>query len=239
MTNYGLENLGVVGACKGSALNLIKLKHPFDDRFVPIVCSKHVTTDAGTGLVHIAPAHGVDDYVVGQKYSLPVDNPVDNEGKFYNYIPLVGGLSVWEATEVVVGELKKNNLLLCSDKLQHSYPHCWRHRTPIIFRATRQWFIGMDVPSVCNDAAQNLKSVAGLPDSQDNIRNRANSAVTSTEFFPGHPPQSALGKELLSPTRNLKPQALRAGHISAPRNSGMGLGRASHFFRMLHRKVLG
>jgi isoleucyl-tRNA synthetase len=184
LTNYGLENLGVVGTCKGSALNLIKLKHPFDDRFVPIVCSKHVTTDAGTGLVHIAPAHGVDDYVVGQKYSLPVDNPVDNEGKFYNHIPLVGGLLVWKATEVVVGELEKNNLLLYSDKFQHSYPHCWRHRTPIIFRATRQWFIGMDVPPVCNDISQDLSSVAGLLDSQDNLRNRANSAVTSTEFFP-------------------------------------------------------
>ena len=183
LTNYGLENLGVLGTCKGSALNLIKLKHPFDDRSIPIVCSKHVTTDAGTGLVHIAPAHGVDDYVVGQKYGLPVDNPVDDDGKFYDHIPLVGGLSVWKATEVVVRELKKNRLLLYSGKLQHSYPHCWRHRTPIIFRATRQWFIGMDVP-VHNDISQGSGSVTGLPDGQDNLRNRANFAVTSTEFFP-------------------------------------------------------
>ena len=183
LTNYGLENLGVLGTCKGSALNLIKLKHPFDDRSIPIVCSKHVTTDAGTGLVHIAPAHGVDDYVVGQKYGLPVDNPVDDDGKFYDHIPLVGGLSVWKATEVVVRELKKNSLLLYSGKLQHSYPHCWRHRTPIIFRATRQWFIGMDVP-VCNDISQDSGSVTGLPDGQDNLRNRASSAVNSTEFFP-------------------------------------------------------
>lgn len=183
LTNYGLENLGVLGTCKGSALNLIKLKHPFDDRSIPIVCSKHVTTDAGTGLVHIAPAHGVDDYVVGQKYGLPVDNPVDDDGKFYDHIPLVGGLSVWKTTEVVVRELKKNSLLLYSGKLQHSYPHCWRHRTPIIFRATRQWFIGMDVP-VHNDISQGSGSVTGLPDGQDNLRNRANFAVTSTEFFP-------------------------------------------------------
>ncbi len=183
LTNYGLENLGVLGTCKGSALNLIKLKHPFDDRSIPIVCSKHVTTDAGTGLVHIAPAHGVDDYVVGQKYGLPVDNPVDDDGKFYDHIPLVGGLSVWKATEVVVRELKKNSLLLYSGKLQHSYPHCWRHRTPIIFRATRQWFIGMDVP-VHNDISQGSGSVTGLPDGQDNLRNRASSAVNSTEFFP-------------------------------------------------------
>ena len=183
LTNYGLENLGVLGTCKGSALNLIKLEHPFDGRSIPIVCSKHVTTDAGTGLVHIAPAHGVDDYVVGQKYSLPVDNPVDDDGKFYDYIPLVGGLSVWKATEVVIQELKKNSLLLYSGKLQHSYPHCWRHRTPIIFRATRQWFIGMDV-LVSNDISQGSRSVTGLPDGQDNLRNRANFAVTSTEFFP-------------------------------------------------------
>ena len=183
LTNYGLENLGVLGTCKGSALNLIKLEHPFDDRSIPIVCSKHVTTDAGTGLVHIAPAHGVDDYVVGQKYGLPVDNPVDDDGKFYDHIPLVGGLSVWKATEVVVRELKKNSLLLYSGKLQHSYPHCWRHRTPIIFRATRQWFIGMDVP-VSNDISQDSRSVTELPDGQDNLRNRANFAVTSTEFFP-------------------------------------------------------
>ena len=183
LTNYGLENLGVLGTCKGSALNLIKLRHPFNDRSIPIVCSKHVTTDAGTGLVHIAPAHGVDDYVVGQKCGLQVDNPVDDDGKFYDHIPLVGGLSVWKATEVVVRELKKNSLLLYSGKLQHSYPHCWRHRTPIIFRATRQWFIGMDVP-VHNDISQGSGSVTGLPDGQDNLRNRANFAVTSTEFFP-------------------------------------------------------
>lgn len=183
LTNYRLENLGVLGTCKGSALNLIKLKHPLDDRSIPIVCSKHVTTDAGTGLVHIAPAHGVDDYVVGQKYGLPVDNPVDDDGKFYDHIPLVGGVSVWKAAEIVVHELKKNSLLLYSGKLQHSYPHCWRHRTPIIFRATRQWFIGMDVP-VCDDTSQDSRSATELPDGQDNLRNRANFAVTSTEFFP-------------------------------------------------------
>ncbi|TFH10468.1 MAG: isoleucine--tRNA ligase [Nitrosomonadales bacterium] len=183
LVNYDLENLGVLGTCKGSALNLLELKHPFDERSIPIVCSEHVTTDAGTGLVHIAPAHGVDDYIVGQKYNLPVDNPVDDNGKFYDHIPLVGGLSVWKATEVVVQELRKNSLLLNSDKLQHSYPHCWRHKTPIIFRATRQWFIGMDKPTY-NDASKNANFVPELLDGQDNLRNRANSAVTATEFFP-------------------------------------------------------
>tara|TARA_B100000686_G_scaffold353512_1_gene459434 strand:+ start:948 stop:3767 length:2820 start_codon:yes stop_codon:yes gene_type:complete len=170
LANYGLKNLGVLGSCKGSDLDQIKLKHPFDNRHISIVCSHHVTTDAGTGLVHIAPAHGVDDYLVGQKYNLPVDNPVDDDGKFYSHIPLVGGLSVWDAAEVVIQELKRNNLLLQLGDLQHSYPHCWRHRTPIIFRATRQWFISMDISS--------------LGDDQNSIRSRANSAVTLTKFFP-------------------------------------------------------
>ncbi|MEE8222387.1 MAG: isoleucine--tRNA ligase, partial [Nitrosomonadaceae bacterium] len=183
LTNYGLENLGVLGTCKGAALNLLELRHPFDDRTIPIICSEHVTTDAGTGLVHIAPAHGVDDYVIGQKYDLPVVNPVDDNGIFYERTPLVGGLSVWKATEVVIHELKKNGLLLKSDKLQHSYPHCWRHKTPIIFRATRQWFIGMDRPTY-KDASKNTPSAPTILDSKDTLRNQANSAVADTEFFP-------------------------------------------------------
>ena len=185
LTNYGLENLEVLGTCTGAALNLLELRHPFDDRAISIICSEHVTTDAGTGLVHIAPAHGVDDYVIGQKYDLPVDNPVDDNGKFYERIPLVGGLSVWKATEIVILELKKNSLLLKSDKLQHSYPHCWRHKTPIIFRATRQWFIGMDRP-IHKDASQNTRfaSTITILDGRDTLRNRANSAVAGTEFFP-------------------------------------------------------
>tara|TARA_Y100001936_G_scaffold254126_1_gene325339 strand:+ start:10074 stop:12893 length:2820 start_codon:yes stop_codon:yes gene_type:complete len=170
LANYGLKNLGVLGGCKGLDLNLIRLKHPFYNRHISIVSSHHVTTDTGTGLVHIAPAHGVDDYVVGQKYNLPIDNPVDSDGKFYRHIPLVGGLSVWNATEVVIQELEKNNLLMHAGKLQHSYPHCWRHRTPIIFRATRQWFIGMET--------------SYLDDNKNTLRTKANSAVTLTKFFP-------------------------------------------------------
>ena len=183
LANYGLENLGVLGTCKGAALNLLELRHPFDDRAVPIICSEHITTDVGTGLVHIAPAHGVDDYVIGQKYDLPVDNPVDDNGKFYERTPLVGGMSVWEATKVIIHELKKNGLLLKSDKLKHSYPHCWRHKTPIIFRATRQWFIGMDRPTY-KDSPKNTRFAPTILDGKDTLRNRANSAVADTEFFP-------------------------------------------------------
>ena len=106
--------------------------------------------EAGTGAVHTAPAHGVDDYVVGQKYGLPVENPVDDDGRFFDTVPLVGGLSVWKANDVVIETLEKNGLLLKMEKLQHSYPHCWRHRTPIIFRATPQWFISMDKGALRN-----------------------------------------------------------------------------------------
>lgn len=183
LINYGLENLGVLGTCTGSALNFLELRHPFEDRAIPIVCSEHITTDAGTGLVHIAPAHGVDDYVVGQKYDLPVNNPVDDNGKFYERIPLVGGLSVWKATEVIIHKLKKNGLLFKSDKLKHSYPHCWRHKTPIIFRATRQWFIGMNRP-ISKDVLQNTLSSPTILGGKDTLRNRAISAVAHTKFFP-------------------------------------------------------
>ncbi len=183
LANYGLENLGLLGTCKGLALNFLELKHPFDGRTIPIVCSEHVTTDAGTGLVHIAPAHGVDDYVVGQKYGLPVINPVDDNGKFYKKIPFVGGLSVWEANEVIIKKLEKNSLLLKLDKLQHSYPHCWRHKTPIIFRATRQWFIGMDEP-IRKNATRKTYLDSSKFDGKDTLRNRASSAVANTEFFP-------------------------------------------------------
>ena len=109
-----------------------------------IICGEHVTLEAGTGLVHTAPAHGLDDYFVGQKYNLPTDNPVGDDGKFVASLPLVGGLFVWKANDVVIDALQTSGHLLHLEKVQHSYPHCWRHKTPIIFRSTPQWFIGMD-----------------------------------------------------------------------------------------------
>jgi isoleucyl-tRNA synthetase len=133
----------VLARCKGSALNLIQLQNPFYERRVPIICGDHVTLEAGTGLVHTAPAHGLDDYFVGQKYGLPTDSPVADDGKFVASLPLVGGLFVWKANDVVVAALQESGHLLCLKKIQHSYPHCWRHKTPIIFRSTPQWFIGM------------------------------------------------------------------------------------------------
>ena len=168
LRRYGLENQGELARRNGSALELIQLQHPFNDRLVPIICGEHVSAEAGTGLVHTAPAHGLDDYFVGQKYKLSNDSPVADDGKFIASTPLVGGLFVWKANDVVIDALKASGHLLHLEKIQHSYPHCWRHKTPIIFRSTPQWFIGME---------QNSQGNPGL-------RDLANKAVADTEFFP-------------------------------------------------------
>ncbi len=174
MQRYDLS-AEVLGRCQGRALDLLPLQHPFLDRIVPIICGEHVTLEAGTGLVHTAPAHGLDDYFVGQKYGLPTDNPVGDDGKFFAAIPLVGGLFVWKANDVVVNVLQDSGHLLCLKKVQHSYPHCWRHKTPIIFRSTPQWFIGM---------GQVGKGDAGREMGEESLRDFANAAVDATVFFP-------------------------------------------------------
>ena len=163
ITRYGFDAVEVVASCQGSALEGLELQHPFYERIVPVICGDHVTLDAGTGLVHTAPAHGLEDYAVGGKYKLEVDCPVGDDGKFYANVPLLGGQSVWQANKTVVETLEQNGRLLCHVKLQHSYPHCWRHKTPIIFRATHQWFIGMET---------------------NGLRGAAMKAVDATAFFP-------------------------------------------------------
>jgi isoleucyl-tRNA synthetase len=168
LARYGLSG-DVVGTAKGAQLERIELQHPFQDRKVPIILGDHVTAEAGTGLVHTAPAHGLEDFAVGTKYDLPVDNPVDDNGAFFERVPLVGGLSVWKANPVIIDALNQNARLLKLDELAHSYPHCWRHKSPIIFRATRQWFIGMEVAPSAD--APSLREVASR-------------AVEATEFFP-------------------------------------------------------
>ena len=148
----------MIGSAKGAALEQVLLKHPFQARDVAIICGRHVTVEAGTGLVHTAPAHGTDDYLIGKVYGLPVNNPVGDDGRFVAGTPALGvgelaGRSVWEANPLVLEELAANGHLLKSEKIQHSYPHCWRHKTPIIFRATTQWFIGMDHRPTSTEAA--------------------------------------------------------------------------------------
>ncbi len=162
-----------LGHCKGVALEYLPLRHPFDERMVKIICGKHVTLEAGTGMVHTAPAHGLDDYFVGQQYGLPNESPVDDNGKFIADKPLVGNLFVWKANDVVIETLKNNHHLLCFRKIEHSYPHCWRHKTPIIFRSTPQWFIGMNQQQN-TDTSQASKT----------LRELAMQAVDTTRFYP-------------------------------------------------------
>ncbi len=191
----------VVGQCKGAALEMLPLQHPFNERTVPIICGEHVTLEAGTGLVHTAPAHGLDDYFVGQKYDLPTDNPVGDDGKFIANTPLVGGIFVWKANDVVIDALQASGHLLHLEKMQHSYPHCWRHKTPIIFRSTPQWFIGMEqksppAPLLQSGECETDALIAERRHSVDtpplkkggggdlSLRDLANRAVEQTEFFP-------------------------------------------------------
>ena len=168
LQRYGFEAVEVIANCQGAALEHIKLQHPLYDRQVPVICGDHVTTDAGTGLVHTAPAHGLEDYAVGMRYDLPVDNPVGDDGKFYSRVEKFAGMSIWDANKVVIETLQASGNLLASARLNHSYPHCWRHKTPVIFRATHQWFIGMGQHGV---------------DGQT-LRGAANAAVAHTQFFP-------------------------------------------------------
>jgi len=165
MQSYGIDDFTVVAEFPGSKLEGLLLEHPFYDRKVPIVLGAHVTLDAGTGLVHTAPAHGLEDFEVGQQYDLPVENPVGDDGAFYARVPLVGGLSVWDANAVIIDALNEKQRLIRAVDYQHSYPVCWRHKTPIIFRATPQWFIGLDTGS-------------------NPLRQVAEAAVAATAFYP-------------------------------------------------------
>ena len=175
LTRYGLnEGAEVIAHTTGQALEGVLLWHPFQERQVPVIVGDHVTADAGTGAVHTAPGHGLDDYVVGSRYGLKVDNPVGDDGRFYASVPLVGGMSIWQANPLIVETLQASGNLLAHEKLLHSYPHCWRHKTPIIFRATRQWFIGMD----------SRGQESGVRGQGGTLREQAMAAVDATQFFP-------------------------------------------------------
>ncbi len=160
----GAESSRVLGQALGQALEGVLLAHPFIDRQVPVILGEHVTLDAGTGLVHTAPAHGEEDFVAGKRYGLPVDNPVDGEGRYFENTPVVGGMDLEAGGRAILEKLEADGRLLAHSKLKHSYPHCWRHKTPLIFRATHQWFISMTQQRLREQAIAALDEVECTPD---------------------------------------------------------------------------
>jgi len=175
LTRYQIEDTTLLATCKGADLNGLLLQHPFDDRQVPVICGDHVTTEAGTGLVHTAAAHGNDDWLV-MRANYPDEKPLvlmGGDGRFFesDLVPLtaIRGLERKEANKVILAEMTASGALIASARLNHSFPHCWRHKTPLMQLATHQWFVGM-----------NATDSTGI-----SLRVHANKAVETTEFFPG------------------------------------------------------
>ncbi len=162
-TRYGLEGVKILGRCKGAALENLKLHHCFLDIQVPVILGDHVTTEAGTGAVHTAPGHGQDDFIVGQKYGLEVYNPVGGNGVYLPDTEYFAGQHVLKANPVIVELLQERGVLLHHEQYEHSYPHCWRHKTPIIFRATPQWFIAMEQNGLLDSAKAAVEQVQWIP----------------------------------------------------------------------------
>ena len=153
-----LKDHAILDKAKGKFLEGILVKHPFIDKEVPVVLAELVTLEQGTGFVHIAPGHGIEDYQVGLKYKLPVIMPVDAKGNFDDTVPeFIRGKNYDEANKLITEKMKENNTLLRLEFIKHSYPHCWRCKNPVIFRATEQWFVSVDK----NDLRQHaLKAIA-------------------------------------------------------------------------------
>ncbi|MBN3975405.1 isoleucine--tRNA ligase [Serratia marcescens] len=165
MKRAGITEWTVLGSCKGADLELLRFKHPFMDFDVPAILGEHVTLDAGTGAVHTAPGHGPDDFVIGQKYGLEVANPVGPNGCYLTgTYPLLDGKFVFKANDLIVDLLREKGALLHVEKFLHSYPCCWRHKTPIIFRATPQWFVSMDQKGLRQQSLEEIKGVQWIPD---------------------------------------------------------------------------
>ncbi|HAS6279240.1 TPA: isoleucine--tRNA ligase [Vibrio vulnificus] len=164
MDRAGIEHFHNLGFAKGADLELTQFQHPFYDFTVPAILGDHVTTDSGTGVVHTAPGHGQEDFAVGQKYNLEVANPVGSNGVYLPDTELFAGQHVFKANDAVVETLKEKGALLHHHAYEHSYPHCWRHKTPIIFRATPQWFVSMDQAGLRAKALESIKGVQWMPE---------------------------------------------------------------------------
>ncbi|MAL99484.1 MAG: isoleucine--tRNA ligase [Alteromonadaceae bacterium] len=160
---WGVENFEVLGRCSGAALEGLALKHPLFDKEVPVVLGDHVSTDAGTGAVHTAPDHGVEDFVVGKAYGIGTLNLVQADGTYTSAAGEFAGIHIYKADEPVCSALSREGALVRSEKFQHSYPHCWRTKTPLVYRATPQWFISMDQKGLKAAALEAIKGVRWIP----------------------------------------------------------------------------
>ncbi len=158
----GLTDIKELRTFKGADLELIKCAHPFIDRESLVITADYVTLDTGTGCVHIAPGHGHEDYVSSLRYKLPILNPVDNKGRFTDEFAPLKGINVFAANPMVVELLRSKGALMAEEKINHSYPHCWRCKSPIIFRATNQWFISMEKNNFRQQAMEAVKDVKWL-----------------------------------------------------------------------------
>jgi isoleucyl-tRNA synthetase len=163
MQALGVTTWVAIGQAKGEALEYLNLRHPFYERQVPVILGDHVTLDTGTGAVHTSPGHGLEDYIVGRRYNLEIDNPVGGDGRFLPGTPMFEGEQVFDANAHIIKVLIENERLLKDEPYHHSYPHCWRHKTPVIFRATPQWFISMEQAGLRKAALEAISHVDWMP----------------------------------------------------------------------------
>ena len=172
LKRYGIRQWQVLGVCKGAALSLIRFKHPFYERNSPVYLGDYVALDTGTGIVHSAPAYGLEDFVSCKRAGMSNDEilkPVLGNGRFAESLPFFGGMNIWKAATPIIEKLREVGALFAAGEISHSYMHCWRHKTPVIYRATTQWFVGMD----------ELPSRSGRT-----LRQMALAAIDDTKFFP-------------------------------------------------------
>ncbi|MBU2097932.1 MAG: isoleucine--tRNA ligase, partial [Gammaproteobacteria bacterium] len=164
MARYGVESAERLGVAKGAVFERALLKHPFVNKQVPVLLGDHVTTDAGTGAVHTAPDHGMEDFIAGQAYGLGTLNLIDDHGVFNAASGEVAGDHVYKVDAKILDILTREHALVAMKKITHSYPHCWRTKTPLIYRATPQWFISMTEKGLLNSALEAVKGVQWIPE---------------------------------------------------------------------------